>query len=62
MTLRPSDLMPAEADAEAPPITIEKPPSLALPPFASYAVIAERPLFNAGRVKDFGRRLRRNAG
>ena len=53
MTLMPSATLPMSADVDASlPPRLEKPQALRLPAFKSYAVIADRPLFNAGRAKD----------
>lgn len=53
MTLMPGTTDPSPSDVQVPPpIALDKLPALDPPPLATYAAIAERPLFNAGRMKD----------
>lgn len=52
MTLMPVGADPAPADARTADVMPDKLPALDPPPLASYAAIAERPLFNPGRTKD----------
>src|SRR6185295_7450981 len=52
MTLMPVGADPAPADTRIAAVMPDKLPALDPPPLGSYAAIAERPLFNPGRVKD----------
>lgn len=53
MTMMPSFVLSGASAAEPrPEIAIPRLPKQALPPLQAYGVISERPLFNAGRVKD----------